>query len=128
MGAPAPAPDAALLQHERNDSGILRVYQSRTRAQETRGPRPAQRDQRRESRREGRDPRRQRGSQATSRQVQEGIVTMGTKIEVIKALRGARLMLYAWRGARKNMGLADDHGELNQTISEIETALSKLEP
>lgn len=41
-----------------------------------------------------------------------------------KAARGARLMLYAWKGARKNMGLADDHTELNNIIAELEAALA----
>jgi hypothetical protein len=41
-----------------------------------------------------------------------------------KALKSARLMLYAWKAARKNMGLDDDHGELNDTIAEIDAVLA----
>ena len=48
--------------------------------------------------------------------------------EANKLLRSARLMLYAWRGARKNFGLKDNHIELNSFIAEIETYLKRTEP
>lgn len=46
---------------------------------------------------------------------------------VAAVLRSARLMLYAWKAARRNFGLADDHRELNDTIADIESLRSDIE-
>jgi hypothetical protein len=46
---------------------------------------------------------------------------------LLAALKSCRLMLYAWKGARKNMGLPDDHGELNDTIQDLESVISQAE-
>lgn len=45
--------------------------------------------------------------------------------ELRSVLRSARLMLYAWKAARQNMGMQDNHNELNNTITEIERVLEK---
>lgn len=45
---------------------------------------------------------------------------------LIKAARGARLMLYAWRGVRARNGLPK-HPELDATITELEAALALRE-
>jgi hypothetical protein len=47
--------------------------------------------------------------------------------ELLAELKSARLMLYAFRGARKNMGLPDNHTELNSSIASIEAAIAKAE-
>lgn len=44
--------------------------------------------------------------------------------ELLKALRGARLMLYAWSAVRTKEG-KKIHKELQDTITEIETAIAK---
>lgn len=47
--------------------------------------------------------------------------------DLLAALKSNRLLMYAWKGARANMGLPDDHGELNQTIAAMEAAIAKAE-
>jgi hypothetical protein len=47
--------------------------------------------------------------------------------QALKAMRGARLMLYAWKGARQDRGLPDNHTELNNTIAELEAAIAECE-
>lgn len=46
--------------------------------------------------------------------------------QALCALKSARLMLYAWKAARKNMNLPDDHEELNAVMVEVETAIEAL--
>jgi hypothetical protein len=46
-----------------------------------------------------------------------------TTPEIVEALRGARLMLYAWKGARAKYG---DHPELERTIAEVEAAIELI--
>ena len=45
--------------------------------------------------------------------------------ELLVALRSARLMLYAWKGARARAGMPDDHDELDDTILQVERAIAK---
>jgi hypothetical protein len=47
--------------------------------------------------------------------------------EILRVLRRSRLMLYAWRAARINMGLPDNHDELNAQITEIENTIEDLQ-
>ena len=47
--------------------------------------------------------------------------------DLLAAAKSTRLMLYAWKAARANFGLADDHGELNASITELEAAIAKAE-
>ena len=46
--------------------------------------------------------------------------------EILKAVKGARLMLYAWRGVRQRDGLGC-HPELDRTIAELEYAISLMQ-
>ena len=47
---------------------------------------------------------------------------------MLAALKRNRLMLYAWKAARKNMGLPDNHSELNEAIAAAEAAIAAAEP
>ena len=55
---------------------------------------------------------------------EEGL--MNDSVAVLRALMGARLMLYAWKVARANLRLPDNHDELNATIAEVEDAIRKI--
>jgi hypothetical protein len=44
-----------------------------------------------------------------------------------RTLRNVRLMLYAWRGARVNLGFPDNHDELNEVIRDVELLIDELE-
>ena len=44
---------------------------------------------------------------------------------LIEALASARLMLYAWKAARKNFKLPDNHSELNAAIEQVESVLEQ---
>ena len=44
-----------------------------------------------------------------------------------EALRSNRLMLHAWRAARINMGLKDDHAELLDCIRQSEAILARID-
>lgn len=46
---------------------------------------------------------------------------------LLRELKSARLMLYAFKAARNNMGLPDNHSELNETIASIEAAIMEAE-
>ena len=50
--------------------------------------------------------------------------SVNTAPALLEALRSTRLMLYAFKGARRNMGLQDNHQELNDSIAQIETAIA----
>lgn len=52
---------------------------------------------------------------------------MNASPELLRAAKGARLMLYAWKGARRSAGLPDNHKELNETIAELEQAIAQSE-
>lgn len=48
-------------------------------------------------------------------------------VDLLRAVKDARLMLYAWRGGRRSDGLST-HQELNESIEICETAIRKAEP
>lgn len=45
--------------------------------------------------------------------------------DLLAAAKSQRIMLYAWKAARSNFGLSDDHGELARAIAETEAAISQ---
>jgi hypothetical protein len=50
------------------------------------------------------------------------------RYELLAAAKNARLMLYAWKSSRLNMGLGEDTcAELNAAIAKLEDALTKAE-
>jgi hypothetical protein len=45
--------------------------------------------------------------------------------ELLATVKSQRLMLYAFKAARENFGLPDNHRELNEAIAETDAAISK---
>lgn len=46
------------------------------------------------------------------------------RADLYLTLKDARLMLYAWKAARRNLNLPDNHTELNQCIARVEAAIT----
>ena len=47
--------------------------------------------------------------------------------DLLAALKDGRLMFYAWKAVRTNMGLLDNHSELNDSLARIDAAIAKAE-
>ena len=69
-----------------------------------------------------------RMKEANSRLAKANVTLVGEINTLRAALQDGRLMFHAWKAARANMGLPDDHGELNASLAVIDACLAKVRP